>query len=156
MAGCVPTDDIDVESVTNEKANMQAYKTYQFLDDSGIVEGDGSLKKQKEDRQMAAVIEDVINEELQKKGKVPTAKKADFFVAYVGGSDDASVKVKLDAKGKQVVEKREEAALLILLIDAQTGAILRVATASAEVKHLPKEQTRERIVYAVKKMLNDM
>jgi len=156
VSACVPTNDIEVESVSNEKVNMQGYKTYQFLDDSGIIEEDGSMKTRQKDRQIAAMIEEVINEELQKKGKTPTAKDPDFLVAYVGGSNDEAVKVKLDKKGKQVVEKRAEAALLIMLVDAQSGAILKVATAEGEVKNLPMDQTRKRIEFAVKKMLKDI
>jgi hypothetical protein len=153
MAGCVPTDDIDVESVTNEKVNLDGYKTYQFIEDSGIVEADGKGKLKESDKKIAALIEEVINTELQKEGKTPVSKSPDFLVAYIGGSDEEAVKVKLDEKGKQVVEKAPEAALLIMLVDADTGAILRLSTAEGEVTQLPEDQKRKRIEFAVKKML---
>jgi hypothetical protein len=156
MNGCVSTNDIEVESVTNEKANLKGYKTYQFLEDSGIVEDDGTGKLQESDKKVAAMIEEIINTELQKEGKTPTAKDPDFFVAYVGGTNAESVKAKLDKKGKQTIEKRPEAALLILLVDADTGKILKLATAEGEMKNLPAEQKRARIEYAVKKMLKDI
>jgi hypothetical protein len=156
ISACVPTSDIEVESVSNEKVNMQGYKTYQFLEESGIVEEDGSIKVRKKDRQIAAIIEEVINEELQKRGKTPTAKNPDFLVAYIGGANDEAVKVKLDEKGKQVVEESAQAALLMMLVDAQTGSILRISTAEGEMKNLPMEQTRKRIEFAVKKMLKDI
>ncbi|MCF6206916.1 MAG: DUF4136 domain-containing protein [Sulfurovum sp.] len=153
MNCCVPTSDIEVESVTNEKANLNAYKTYQFLEDSGIVEDDGKGKLKESNKKVAAMIEEIINTELQKAGKKPAADNPDFFVAYVGGSNLDAVKMKLDEKGKQIVKKQPQAALLIMLVDADTGTILRIATADGEVKGLPQDQTRKRIEYAVKKML---
>lgn len=156
MAGCVSTDDIDVESVTNEKVNLDGYKTYQFMEESGVIEVDGKGKVRESDKKIAALIEEIINTELQKMGKKPVSKSPDFLVAYVGGSNEEAVKVKLDEKGKQVVEKAPEAALLIMLIDAETGAILRLSTAEGEVKQLPEAQKRERIEFAVKKMLKGM
>jgi len=156
LSGCTPTNDIEVESVTNEKVNLKAYKTYQFLEESGVVESDSKGKLIESDKKMAAMIEDVINEQLQKKGKKPTAEKPDFFVAYVGGSDKDAVKVKVDEKGKQMIETSPEAALLIMLIDANTGAVLKVSTAEGEMKSLPEKEKRERIEFAVRNMLKNI
>jgi hypothetical protein len=154
--GCVSTSDIEVESVTNEKANLQGYKTYQFLEDSGVVEMDDNGKLKDAASEVSAMIEEVINDQLQKKGKRPVAKSPDFFVAYVGGTDKEAIKVRLDAKGKQIVESSPEAALLIMLIDAKTGEVLKVSTAEGELKSLSKAEQKERIEYAVKKMLQDI
>jgi len=156
VTGCVPTNDISVENVSNDKVNMAGYKTYQFLEDSGIVEDDGSGKLKESDKEVAALIEEIINTELQKKGKKPVAKNPDFFVAYVGGSNLEAVSVKLDKKGREVIEKKPEAALLIMLVDADTGEILRLSTAEGEMKDLPADQKRKRIEYAIKKMLKDV
>ncbi len=152
--GCVQTNDIEVESVSNEKANLTAYKTYQFLEDSGIVEEDKKGNLKRSNSEVAALVEEVINEQLQKYGKKPTAKDPDFFVAYVGGSNKDAVVAKVDEKGKQIIEKKPAAALLIMLVDADTGEILRIATAEGDLKNLPLEQKRARIEYAVKKMLS--
>ncbi len=156
ITACVSTHDIEVENISNNKVNMKGYKTYQFLEDSGIVEDDGSGKLKASDKKIAAMIEEVINTELQKKGKRPVSKDPDFFVAYVGGSNLESVRVKLDKKGKQTIKNTPKAALLIMLVDADTGSILRLSTAEGKMKNLPAEQQRERIEYAVKKMLRDI
>ena len=156
VSGCVPTNDIEVENVSNDKVNMAGYKTYQFLEDSGIVEDDGSGRLKESDKEVAALIEEIINAELQKKGKMPTSKNPDFFVAYVGGSNLEAVHIKLDKEGKEIIEKKPEAALLIMLVDADTGKILRVSTAEGEMKKLPADQRRKRIEYAIKKMLKDV
>ena len=156
MNACVQTNDIEVESVTNEKVNLQAYKTYQFLEESGIVVSDGKGELVEGDKKIAALVEEIINRQLQKKGKIPVAADPDFFVAYVGGTDKDAVKVKLDKKGKKILESAPEAALLIMLIDAQTGAVLKVSTAEGEFKSLPQKEKRARIEYAVQKMLKDI
>jgi hypothetical protein len=156
ITGCVSTNDIDVESVTNEKANLKAYKNYQFLEESGFVESDkrGGLKGGSE--KTAALIEEIINARLQERGKTPVAQNPDFYVVYIGGTDKDAVKVKLDENGKKIVESAPEAALLIMLIDAHTGSVLRLSTAEGELKSLPAQQQKERIEYAVKKMLKEI
>ncbi len=152
--GCVQTNDIEVESVSNDKANLKAYKTYQFLEDSGIVEEDKNGKLKRSNSEVAELVEEVINEQLQRHGKKPTAKDPDFLVAYVGGSNMEAVVAKVNADGKQIIEKKPAAALLIMLVDADTGEILRIATAEGDLKNQPIEEKRARIEYAVKKMLS--
>lgn len=156
MSGCVSTSDIKVENVTSEKANMKGYKTYQFLDGSGVVEEDSKGKLKEADGKIAEMIEQIINDELQKKGKKPVAKHPDFFVAYLGGKESSAVMQELNDEGKMIVKKRPEAAMLLMLVDAQSGAILRLSTAEGEFKSLPEAQKRERLTYAIKKMLKDI
>jgi len=90
-SGCVQTNDIEVESVDNEKANLKAYKSYQFLEGSGLVKEDKNGKLQRSNSEVAALVEEVINEALQKHGKKPTSEDPDFLVAYVGGSNKEAV-----------------------------------------------------------------
>ena len=156
MSGCVSTSDIKVESMTSEKANLKGYKTYQFLDGSGVVEEDSRGKLKELDGKIAETIEQIINDELQKKGKKPVAKHPDFYVAYLGGKESSTVMQELNDEGKTIVKKRPEAAMLLMLVDAQSGAILRLSTAEGEIKSLPEAQKRERLTYAIKKMLKDI
>ena len=156
MTGCVSTSDIKVERITNEKANMKGYKTYQFLDGSGVVEEDSEGRLQEADGKIAQMIEQIINDELHKKGKKPVAKHPDFYVAYLGGKESSAVMQELNNEGKMIVKKRPEAAMLLMLVDAQSGAILRLSTAEGEFKSLPDAQKRTRLTYAIKKMLKDI
>jgi len=151
--GCVSTSDIHVAQESDPKANLSAYKTYQFIEESGVVAKSRSQAERYEDQRVAQTIELLINESLQKHGKRPTSKHPDFYVAYIGGSSDEAAKAHLNAKGKEMVAKHGNAALLILLIDAKSGEVLRVATAEAEAKHLPQEQMQQRLRFAIEKML---
>lgn len=149
FTGCVSTSDIKVENTKSDKVDLRGYKTYQFIEGSGVLQ-DGKKKKVN----AAEEIEAQINAQLMKKGKTPVSKDPDFFVAYMGGSDMEAVKVKLDKNGKEVIEKSPEAALVLMLIDAESGAIIWMSTAEGEAKGGTKEEIKKRIDFAVKKMLN--
>jgi len=149
LSGCVSTSDIQVEKAQSEKVNLDGYKTYQFIEGSGVTQSPGKKKVN-----AAAAIEETINTELMKKGKVPVSKDPDFFVAYLGGSDMDAVKRRLDKDGKETIEKSPEAALVLMLVDADSGSIIWMSTAEGEVKNGSAEDIKKRIEFAVKKMLN--
>ncbi len=153
FTGCVSTSDINVESVQSEKANLDAYKTYQFIEGSGIAK-DVNKKVLTQNVAVSAQIEEMINVELAKKGKVPTAKDPDFFVAYLGGTDMEAVSKVLDKNGKETITKSPEAAMVLMLVDADSGAIIWMSTADGEIKNGTEEEKKVRLEYAVKKMLH--
>ena len=90
-------------------------------------------------------MQQIINTELTKKGKTPVTQDPDFYVAYAAGTDMDAVKEKLDAAGKKTIEKTPEAAMVLILIDAETGVIIGVSTAEGEAKGLPAEETKKRL-----------
>ena len=153
VTGCVSTSDINVEKAQSEKVNLQGYKTYQFIEDSGILEDEKS-KKVADNMNVSEEVEQMINSELAKKGKTPVSKDPDFFVAYLGGADMDAVKSKLDKNGKEVIEKSPEAALVLMLIDADSGSIIWMSTAEGEVKSGDADSIKKRLKYTVKKMLD--
>jgi len=55
VTGCVSTSDIQVESAKSEKANLKGYKTYQIINESGVVndtKGVNTVKVNTEIKQM--------------------------------------------------------------------------------------------------------
>lgn len=153
VTGCVSTSDINVEKAQSEKVNLEGYKTYQFIEDSGILEDEKS-KKVADNMNVSEEVEQMINSELAKKGKTPVSKDPDFFVAYLGGADMDAVKSKLDKNGKEVIEKSPEAALVLMLIDADSGSIIWMSTAEGEAKGGDADSIKKRLKYTVKKMLD--
>ena len=151
FTGCVSTSDIQVENTQSDKADLKGYKTYQFIEGSGIAK-DTSKKTLTKSESVSAEIEEMINTELAKKGKVPVSKDPDFFVAYLGGADHEAVKKKLDKHGKEVIEKSPEAALVLMLVDADSGSIIWMSTAEGELKNSTLEERKKRINYTIKKM----
>ena len=152
FTGCVSTSDIQVESVKSEKVNLDGYKTYQIIEGSGIVDGTKSTNNLDVDAEM----QQMINTELAKQGKTLVTKDPDFYVAYALGTDMDAVREKLDEAGKKTVEKRPEAAMVLILIDAGTGAIIGISTAEGEAKNLPAEETKKRLNYAIKEMISGL
>ncbi len=152
FTGCVSTSDIQVDSTQSDKVDLKGYKTYQFIEGSGIAK-DTSKKTLRKSESISAEIEEMINEELAKKGKVPVSKDPDFFVAYLGGADHEAVKKRLDKHGKEVIEKSPEAALVLMLVDADSGAIIWMSTAEGELKNSTPEERKKRIKFTIEKML---
>jgi hypothetical protein len=152
FTGCVSTSDIQVDSTQSDKVDLKGYKTYQFIEGSGIAK-DTSKKTLTKSESVSAEIEEMINEELAKKGKVPVSKDPDFFVAYLGGADHEAVKKRLDKSGKEIIEKSPEAALVLMLVDADSGAIIWMSTAEGELKNSTPEERKKRIKYTIRKML---
>jgi len=105
---------------------------------------------------VSAEMQQMINTELAKKGKILVTKDPDFYVAYVAGADMDAVRVKLDKEGKETIEKAPAAAMVLVLIDAETGVIIGISTAEGDVKGLPADQMKKRLNYAIKKMLSDL
>ncbi len=152
FTGCTSTSDIQVEALKSEKVNFDGYKTYEIIEGSGIVDG----TKRADNLDIDAEMQQMINTELAKKGKTLVTEDPDFYVAYAAGTDMEAVKEKLDAEGKKTIEKAPEAAMVLILIDAETGVIIEISTAEGEAKALPAEETKKRLNYAIKKMLSGL
>ena len=151
-AGCVKTDDIEVIALKSEKANLDGYKTYQILDESGFDKD----TQRKADIDINTELRQTVNTQLAKKAKVPVTKNPDFYVAYMGAADMDAIKEKVDKKGKVTIENAPTAGILLALIDANTGEIIYLSSAEGDVKNLPIEEKRKRLNYAIKEILGNM
>ena len=148
ITGCVSTSDIKTKTVKSVKADLDGYKTYQIVEESGIVDDTKSANV----KELNTDMRQMMNTELANKGKTKVDANPDFYVAYAAGSDMEAVKIKLDEAGKETVEARPEAGILLVLIDAQTGQIIAISAAEGEAKKLPLEDTKKRLQYAINKM----
>ena len=151
-AGCVKTNDIEIVALKYEKVDLQGYKTYQIIAGSGFSK-DPSLS---DNLDLNMELQQIINAELAKKGKIPVTKNPDFYVAYLAATDMDAIKEKVDDKGKTTLESAPEAAMLLTLIDADTSQIIYLSTADGDVKGLPLDEKRKRLSYAIKEMLGAM
>jgi hypothetical protein len=152
LTACVSTSDIKVETTKSNKVDLKGYTKYQFLEGSGLAK-DTSKDILTKDGTASNVIESEINSVLMKKGKVPVSKNPDFFVAYLGGANRDHVTKKLDKDGKNSIAKYDEAAIVLMLIDADSGAIIWMSTAEGQAKGGTNAERKKRLDYAVKKML---
>lgn len=151
-AGCVKTDDIEVVALKSEKANLHGYKTYQIIDESGFAK-DSEVSNNLD---INTELQQIVNAELAKKGKMPVTKNPDFYVAYLAAADMDAIKEKVDKKGQVRIESAPAAAMLLVLIDADTAEIIYLSSAQGDVKGLPLDEKRKRLNYAIKEMLGAM
>jgi hypothetical protein len=155
ITGCVSTSDIEVETVKSEKANLKGYKTYEIIKESGATD---EIKKEKtlENVDIDASLKKMINEELAKRGKVEVKENPDFYVAYLLGSDMNAMRITLDKEGRSTIANVPEAAMILMLVDADTGSIIWLSTAEGEYKSLPREAKHKRMKYTIEKMLKGL
>jgi hypothetical protein len=153
MVGCVSTQDINISQVQNEKVNLDAYKTYMAISSKGILldsKGTWMSKNLKGNKE----IQQIIEEEMGKKGKQLVSTNPDFYVEFVSGIDMHAIKEKVDKNDQKKIENVPAAGLAMVLVDAKTHHIIWMAVAEGELKKdLSLEERKERIRYAVKKML---
>lgn len=151
----VKTNDIQVETYTSKKANINEYKTYQIVEGSGIVhDAEGvwysdKLNACEEMRQM-------VDAELAKKGKIPVTKNPDFYVQYLARVNMEALEVKLNKEQKEIFENIPKGTIMLLLIDAKKDAIIWISHAEGELLDLPADQMKKRLNYAVKEMFSGM
>jgi len=150
FSGCTSTSDIEVEALTSEKVNLAGYKTYEIIEGSGIVDN----TQRSDNMDIDAEMKQMINAELAKKGKMPVNKDPDFYVAYIAGRDMDAIEEKINKEGKATLHNRPVAGIALILVDAETGAIIGLSTAEGEAKNLPAKEAKKRLNYAIKKMLS--
>ena len=151
LTGCVSKSDIKVETAKSDKVDLKGYKTYQIIEESGV-----PTESKVTNLDINTELKSSINTELGKKGKVPVTNDPDFYVAYLAAADMDAIKIKIDKKGQETIKSSPEAAMLLLLIDAETGVIIAISTAEGEVKNLPLEDRKKRLNYTIKRMFDEL
>lgn len=155
LTACVSTQDITVKSEKSAKADLSGYKTYSILASSGV---DKAFRKDKNDDGVKSrnEINRIINETLQKQGKSYADKNPDFYVVYAAGTDKNAIEKKLSKEGKEVIHNTPKAAIVLVLIDAKNGSVLWKSSAEGDLQNISEEKKRQRMSYAIKKMLANL
>lgn len=144
------TSDIEVESHANPGVNYDSYKTYAWAGSAQIIfDPIGQWEQPTFD--MDEEVRFVINRELRNYGIYQIEKDPDLLVAFAAGIDTTVLELKEDPNSdKKVLTNVPKAALLIALIDANTGYAVWLGYAVGDVqKQQSVENIRARIDYAV-------
>ena len=155
LLGCTSTNNVEVENCKSKSVNLDTYKTYQFIADSGVAKNE-ILSSIPKDMNIEEEIEDRINIELAKKGKVPAEENPDFFVAYMAGEDPVAIKSKLNKQSKSKLDDAPKAAIMLMFVDAKTGNIIWISTVGGKMKGKTKAYVRERLNIVIHKMLKEI
>ncbi len=151
-----PKDDIEVTSDIDPRVNISGFKTYEWLGSVGVF-NDPAGKWKAVNFDMDSEVALLIDRELGKRGIEEAMADADLLVMYLAGIDMEALEEKLDPDTQlQTLQNVPQGGLVIALIDARTGFIVWVATATAEIQNLPSDQVRERLDYAVTQMIKQL
>jgi len=148
-----PTKDIQVDAEADAKASFSGFKTYAWLASAQIVnDPEGQWEPRNVD--IDAEVQSIIDSELQKRGMTEVSTNPDMMVAYAAGVDMTTLGLKENPETKEkLLENIPQAALVVALIDADTGYVIWIAEAVGEVQEQADEATvRARIDYAIKEM----
>lgn len=155
LAACTstPTSDISVDAEADPKVTFSGYKTYAWFAAAQLLhDPEGQWEPRNID--LDAEVQLIINNELRKRGIVENKASPDMLVAYAAGVDMASLGLKENPKTKEkLLTNIPKAALVVALIDADTGYVMWLAEATGKVQEQADTATvRARIEYAVGEM----
>ena len=155
ITGCAAsvTKDIKVDAEADPKVSFAGYKTYAWLGTAEIVnDPDGLWEPPQFDAD--AQLKFLIDRELGERGMSENTTNPDMIVAFATGIDMEALKLQENPESKMsVLENVPQAALLVILIDAETGFVIWVGQAEAELSENPSgDIVRKRLDYAVTEM----
>jgi len=149
------TDDIVVETHANPDVNYHAYKTYAWAGSAQIIfDPVGQWEQPTLDTDKE--VKFVINRELRERGLVQVTSHPDLLVAFAAGIDTSILELKDNPNSdKKIVTNVPKAALLIALVDANTGYTVWVGYAVGDAQQQQTiENIRTRIDFAVKEIFD--
>ena len=159
LAGCatVQTQDIEIVAQADPKVNFSGYRTYDWLGTAAIV---NDPYGQWEPPQFDADVEIIflIDRELRKRGMSESAVDPDLVVAYAAGIDMDALKLKVDpTTNMNMAENVPQGGLVVVLVDSESGFVIWVGAATAEIQESPDTKTvKARMDYAVTKMFKKL
>ena len=148
-----PTKDIKVDAEADPKASFSGYKTYAWFAAAQIMfDPEGQWEPRNVD--IDAEVQLMINNELRNRGIVEVSNNPDMLVAYAAGVDMTTLGLQENPETKEkLLENVPRAALVVALIDAETGYVIWLGEAVGEVQQQADEATvRARIEYAISEM----
>ena len=158
LGGCATelTSDIEVNTESDPKANLSAYKTYTWLGSAGILNDPQGLWKPP-GFDVDTEVRKLIDAQLQSKGITKSDKEPDLLVGYVVGIDMDAMELKQNPEKRfETLKNVPKGALVVVLIDADTGFPIWVGEAIANVRNKGSdEEALKRLSYAINKMFSN-
>lgn len=156
LAGCAtaPVSDIKLKSMADPKANFNGYKTYAWLGSAAILnDSEGNWEPPGFDAD--AEIKFLIDRELRKRDMSKHKTDPDMLVAFAAGVDMDALELTVDPETHaEIKENLPKGGLLIAFVDTDTGFVIWLGMAKAEVQQDIDELTiKKRLDYAVTKLI---
>lgn len=144
------TGDINVETHAESGIDLSAYKTYSWAGSAEIIfDPVGQWEQPTLDTDEE--VRSATDRELHKQGMTQTEDHPDVLVAFAAGIDTTVLELKEDPDlNKKELHNVPKAALLIALVDANTGYVIWFGFAEGDAQQQRSiEDIRARIDYAV-------
>ena len=154
LASCATvTQDIEVDAHADPKASFSGYKTFSWLASAQIVY-DPQGQWEPPNMDIDSEVRFIVNRELRNLGMTEVSANPDVFVAFAAGVDMTSLDLKEHPESKeQHLVNIPKAALIVVLVDADTGFIIWLGEASGDADSSRSiEEIHTRVDYAVKQM----
>ncbi len=157
LSACASTTkDIEVETASDPKVNLEAYEKYAWLGSAEIL-NDPEGKWQPAKFDISSDIKFLIDNELREKGLTEVADEdAEVAISFFTGVDMEAQDLKADPKTNvEIPNNVPRAALIVVALDIKTGYVIWMGVATGEVQTgTTVKEKKARIAYAVKKMFN--
>ena len=155
FAGCasVPTKDIRIDAQADPQVSFSGYRTYAWLGAAAIVnDPHGRWEPPRFDAD--AEIMFLIDRELRKRGMSENKNNPDLIVAFAAGIDMDALGLKSNPETQSNMPANvPQGGLAVVLADRQTGFVIWVGTAIAELQENPDTRTvKARLNHAITKM----
>lgn len=149
-----PTKDIQVGSDVDPKANFAGYNSYKWIGSASLVK-DPNQQWTTPGFDANAEIKYLIDKELRAKGMTEADQNPDVMVVYALGVNMENIEYKEspDTTFKSL-EAAPKGALVVMMIDAQTGVVIWASSAEANIQQNTAEVAKKRLAYAVKNMIS--
>ncbi len=148
--------DMKFESEVDPKANFKGYNSYTWMGSAAIL-NDPDQQWVAPGFDASAEIKLLIDNELRAKKMTETSDKPDVLIGYALGVNMANIEYKENPdKSFKTLEAAPKGALVILMVDAQTGVVIWASSAHADIKGNTGEAAKQRLTYAVKGMLKSL
>jgi len=154
VAGCAsfPKDDIEVATDADPSANFNDYETYAWIGSAQVLDDpEGKWKSPGFD--IDSLVIALVDKNLTEHGLSKSASYPDTLVAYAIGADMANMEFRHDATTNvDILENVPAAALVVMLLDANTETVTWAGVAVGEVQNKGDKVAKERLNYTINEM----
>ena len=153
-----PTSDIRVHSAADAKSNMAGYKSYAWDTNAGLLRDQTGVWVPK-DMDTQAEVQFLIDKKLRDRGMTVAKESPDLLVSMLIAADVKEVEQMKTKHGDAVagLDPVGKGALLIELVDSQTGKTVWLGAAEGDVRGSNSvEVSKQRLAYAVDKLFEQL
>jgi len=156
--GSAPTSDIRVHSAADTKSNIGAYKSYAWDTSAGMLNDRTGVWVPK-DLDVQAELQFLIDTKLKERGMTIAQEQPDLLVSMLIAADVRTVEEIKEKRGEAVanLDPVGKGALLVELVDGQTGKTVWLGAAEGEVRGSnTMEVSKQRLAFAVDKLFEQL